>query len=239
MYRIAILDDEKLHRNNIRKCVTAIMDGKLQSITEFTCPDDMVCYIKRHGFPFDIIIMDICFEGSRQNGIELAHSIQQFSDKCQIIFCTSFIDFATEVYDVEHVYFVLKSDIRSRLSSALKKAEDSLKKIHSRMLHITVKGQDFIIDQDNIMFLERMQRTTQINLTDDIITCHESVESILERLGKGRFVQCHKSYAVNLSYIKSYRRSVLTLTNNKMIPISRARLPETAEALADYFGELG
>ncbi|MGN1089582.1 MAG: LytR/AlgR family response regulator transcription factor, partial [Huintestinicola sp.] len=91
MYRIAILDDEKLHRENIRKSVTAIMDGKLHSITEFTCPDEVVRYTERHGFPFDIIIMDICFEGSRQNGIELAHSIQQFSDKCQIIFCTSFI----------------------------------------------------------------------------------------------------------------------------------------------------
>lgn len=201
-------------------------------------PDDIIGFIDRLGFPFDIVIMDICLDSTKKNGIDLARLINQVSDKCQIIFCTSFINYATEIYDVEHVYFVLKSDIRSKLASALNKAEETLQRLRSCMLHIAVKGQDYFINQDKIQYFERMQRITQINLADEIITCRESVESILERVEKGRFVQCHKSYAVNLSYIKSYRRSVLTLNNNKMIPISRARLQDTTDALARYFGEV-
>lgn len=236
MYRIAIADDNSLHLKNMRETVEASMNDMIQNITEFSSPDDIIEYAEIHGFPYDIVIMDIDFSESKKNGINIASYIHSISAECQIIFCTGYISFAPDVYDVEHTYFVLKTSMATRLPIALKKAVEALKFLRNRMLHIAVKGQDIIIDQNDILYLERMQRITQINLHDRIISCYESIEAIIERLDPNIFIQCHKSYAVNLSKVKNYRKNSLTLVNNKLIPISRSNVQTIRDAFMKYLG---
>lgn len=237
MYRIAIADDNELHLKNMRSTVEASMDNMIQNITEFSSPDDIIEYAEIHGFPYDIVIMDIDFSKSKRNGISMASYIHSLSAECQVIFCTGYINFAPDVYDVEHTYFVLKTDMTKRLPIALKKAVEALRFMRNKMLHISVKGQEIIIAQNDILYLERMQRITQINLYDSIISCYESIEALMERLDPKLFVRCHKSYAVNLSKIRNYRKNSLTLVNNKLIPISRPNVKSTGDAFMQYLGD--
>lgn len=236
MYRIAIADDNSLHLKSMKSTVEASLNDRIQNIAEFTSPDDIIEYAEIHGFPYDIVIMDIDFSESKTNGINIAAYIHSISAECQIIFCTGYIDFAPAVYDVEHIYFVLKTDMQKRLPIALNKAMEALKAIRNHMLHISVKGQDIVIQQNDILYLERMQRITQINLHDSIISCYEPIEAIIERLDPKLFVQCHKSYAVNLSKVRNYRKNSLTLVNNKLIPISRSNVQMIRNAFMEYLG---
>lgn len=234
MYRIAIADDDILHLKNIRIHAENILGEKIQSITEFSDTKDILGFIETRGFPFDIVIMDIEFSDSASNGIDLAAVIRKASAECQIIFCTGYLSYATAVYDVEHTYYVLKTELEKRLPLALCKAVQRLRELRTRMFMVSVKGKDIIIDQNDVLYFERMQRITQINLRNDIISCYEPIESILPRLTPDLFFQCHKSYAVNLSKIRIYRKNSVMLINNKLIPISRANVHSMSEAFLKY-----
>jgi two-component SAPR family response regulator len=56
------------------------------------------------------------------NGIDFASKINQIAPSCIIIFISNYLNYATEVYDVAHVYFILKSELNERLPRALEKA---------------------------------------------------------------------------------------------------------------------
>jgi len=48
-----------------------------------------------------------------------------------------------------------------------------------------------------------------------------SLKEVMEQLHPSWFVQCHKSYCVNLNYIDSTTHQTVTLVNGETIPIGR------------------
>ena len=237
MYRIAIADDNALHLNELRRQLQNIMQDKIQSISEFSSAKDLVRYIDKHGFPFDIIITDIDFGEDGVTGIKLADEIHKVSPACRVIFCTGYLNFATEVYSTEHTYFILKTELAQRLPEALDKAFASLDSLTGSMVHISSKGKEHIVNRNEILYLERSIRITRIHYREDSIECSETIESLTERLGDN-FIQCHKSYTVNLEYVRMYRKNAVTLSGGEEIPVSRAHSQEMHDAFMKYVGSL-
>lgn len=56
------------------------------------------------------------------NGIDLAKKITIEAPFCQIIFLTGYVDFAPYVYEADHLYFVLKTQLDTMMPKALEKA---------------------------------------------------------------------------------------------------------------------
>ncbi|EKC47003.1 Response regulator of the LytR/AlgR family, partial [human gut metagenome] len=59
-------------------------------------------------------------------GIRLAQSMKHYAPFCQIIFLSSYLSYATEVYETEHIYFILKSQLHQRIGPALHQALTAL-----------------------------------------------------------------------------------------------------------------
>ena len=51
-----------------------------------------------------------------------------------------------------------------------------------------------------------------------------------QMLPKGNFVRCHRSYLVNIKYIKVVNKDTITLESGIKIPISRGKYEEVNEA---------
>lgn len=68
------------------------------------------------GYAPDIAVLDI--QMGEMDGISLAKRLNALTPSCRIIFVTSYLAFATEVYSTEHVYFILKSQIDERIGSS-------------------------------------------------------------------------------------------------------------------------
>jgi len=59
-------------------------------------------------------------------------------------------------------------------------------------------------------------------------------------LNDSRFIRCHKSYMVNLSYIKEYnsfRKNIIILKNNVEIKVSRRKLSDFKYSCINEFTE--
>ena len=63
----------------------------------------------------------------------------------------------------------------------------------------------------------------------------EKLSELLQRT-PNRFVQCHKSYAVNMQWIRRMTPDSLILRNGAQIPVSRSRSTRTREQVFAFMG---
>ena len=120
MLNIAICDDDALHGRHTAAQISALDGFAAAKLSLFTSADNLIYAITEDNYAVDIAVLDIQMES--MDGIELAKRINELAPECQVIFLSGHIEYASKVYDAEHVFFVLKSQSETYLKSALEKA---------------------------------------------------------------------------------------------------------------------
>lgn len=70
---------------------------------------------------------------------------------------------------------------------------------------------------DDIIYCEIINRKIFLHLSQkEAIDCYDKIENLEKKLD-GRFFKCHRSYLVNLKYLKSY-------TYSELLPLQRLLL---------------
>ena len=161
-----------------------------------------------------------------QDGIRLAQSMKQYAPFCQIIFLSSYLSYATEVYETEHIYFILKSQLHQRIDPALHQA---LTALGDRSVQITAQkdGSTHVIALQDVLYLERNLRKTKVITQQGVFLTQESPETLIS--GSGHFARCHQSYWVNLKHVQAIGSNHFTMDSGSGIPISRTYLQEAQQ----------
>ena len=126
--------------------------------------------------------------------------MKHYAPFCQIIFLSSYLSYATEVYETEHIYFILKSQLHQRIGPALHQA---LTALGDRSVQITAQkdGSTHVIALQDVLYLERNLRKTKVITQQGVFLTQESPETLIS--GSGHFVRCHQSYWVNLKHVQA------------------------------------
>ena len=106
MLQIAVCDDEKLYLNEVLKILHETLDGTPNKIQTFQNSAALIAAVEEDGYIPDIAVLDICMDGV--DGITLAKQLNKASPTSKIIFISSYSGYLMDVYETEHVYFVLK-----------------------------------------------------------------------------------------------------------------------------------
>ncbi|MBC8546406.1 response regulator transcription factor [Clostridiaceae bacterium NSJ-31] len=237
MYRIAICDNNELHISHLQQLVERSLSGHDCVITCFSDGKRFLDWLEMNGCTFDIVLMDISM--GKVSGVELAQRLGELSPACQIIFVTGYLSLTPEAYEAPHLCLVVKGELERRLPAALHRALENLERQEEEFLALERKGQSLVLRQSAILYLERMQRITEIVCEDGgLASTYEPLEQILERLDRCYFVQCHKSYAVNLRKVSVFRKNGFVLQNGKTVPISRKHLEAARDAFTAFIGAL-
>lgn len=114
-------------------------------------------------------------------------------------FLTAFLNYAPDVYKIEHVYFVLKQDMDRRLPDALDKALKKRIDLTISTPHFTIRQRHSVtqISIYDVLFLERSGRKTRLSLKSEDIWTTQSPETLLEADQAKIFIRCHQSYWAN------------------------------------------
>ncbi|WP_353654920.1 LytTR family DNA-binding domain-containing protein [Clostridium sp. CCUG 7971] len=64
-----------------------------------------------------------------------------------------------------------------------------------------------------------------------------SLEKIEKDLKQDKFVRCHKSFLVNLSYVENIKSNTIVLECGEEIPVSRYRHKEVKEKFLRFIGD--
>ena len=120
MLQIAVCDDEKLYLNEVLKILHETLDGPPNKIQAFQNSAALIAAVEEDGYIPDIAVLDIRMD--EVDGITLAKQLNKASPTSKIIFISSYSGYLMDVYETEHVYFVLKPNMEERLPAALQKA---------------------------------------------------------------------------------------------------------------------
>lgn len=216
MMKLAIVENDKKFIKIVEDKIRELGYDDVSAYSESqTYKDDL---LKNH-CQFDIVIMDI--ELDNDSGIDLTIETNRVLPFCQIIYLTSYIQYVSDVYETDHIYYINKVDFDKYFSKAINKAVTNIHKKQSEILSISWNKIKKDIRQSDILYIERNKRVTLIYTSKDmILKTSMSIEKIHQLLNQD-FVRSHESYLINMNYISVIHKQEVILNNNKKIPISR------------------
>lgn len=222
MLRAAICDDERIHRQRTAELTERILDGREADISCFDGADALLRAVKS-GYSPDIAILDIEMGEEKMDGISLAKMLNELVPACRIIFVTSYLAFATDVYRTEHVYFIVKRQLESRLGDALAKAIAALdaEMNSDSVLAVKTRGATERIPVKDVKYIERLGRKTHIVTTSSELWNSRLPAELLHG-HEQQFIRCHQSIWVNPAWISAMKSDEFQLTDGSSVPISRS-----------------
>ena len=172
--------------------------------------------------PPNIALLEI--QLGQDNGISLAKQHFPSPSQTQVIFITGYIEYCSDVYETEHIYFLLKPLDPVLLKKSLQKAVDRLEALPITLSIQTREGA-FSLPLTDILYIESHMRKLSIHTPKNTYVVSGSLSSLPQEIQQ-KMVQCHKSFLVNPGRISRIGREMIELEDGSRLPISRYRYPE-------------
>ena len=219
MLRLALCDDDEKQLENLKNLIDSSYTEDYFKIRLFRSYGAFTAAVTKKEYIPDIAILDIVL--GKENGISLAKVLNEACPECRIIFISSCIEFATDVYDVRHSNYVLKSQQEEKITQAINKVVSELEERCFVTYH--QNGNPGSVLCSKVMYMERQLKKTYIYLNDgdEIVTTEKPAELFGQR--ELKFIKCHQSYYVNPDYIARLDKEWFVLTDGRKIPISRSQ----------------
>lgn len=186
----------------------------------------------------DIYILDIIMAG--KDGIDIGHQIRKNSTDNIIIYTTCSSDFALEAYDLHAVRYILKPVNENRIFEALNYALSY--KNAGKEASFLIKTKDGLVPvpYSQIEYIENSSRTLEAHLTNgkiikSIFIRKSFEEEISELIQEQQFTQVHKSFLINLKYIRKLSKNNVIMESGKNIPVSQKRATVVKKEYLSFF----
>lgn len=236
MERKIIICDENQYEAKIAQDIIEKFEKKIgekYSTKVYTDGKKLINDCRLRGMSPNIIFLDIALENG--NGIEIAKEINMILPMCQIVYLSDYIEYAKDVYQTNHIYFVIKTELEERLTEIYKKINKMEKKQEDKVLRIETKKNKYVaIKKIDIVYLERRKRYTFVHTDTDVFETHLTINELEKLLYEDYFIRCHNSYIVSMKYISSYAREIITIEDIVNIPVSRRYQQEVRDKFVNW-----
>lgn len=229
--RIAICDDEEIYRFNLRNELEKIIKSLDVVIDSFESGIELLKRFEKQ--EYDLIFLDI--EMSQMDGITLSKRIREMSEKAEIVFLTSHIEFALEGYEVNALRYLTKPVKVEKLQeviSFLMKREQNKKSIWVRNKEYEEK-----VQISEIIYFEAQNQNVEIHTKDRIYVHRYNIGDYERELQKDGFFRIHRGYLVALGCIESIGQGEVKMEGGMSLPISKSKEKQLKEALFSYVRE--
>lgn len=230
MINIAICDDEKYISDKIRNMVIDFFHRKNMEIavSQFLSGEELLKYDKS----MDILFLDIQMNGI--DGMETARKLRVQNYKGYLIFVTVLKEMVFRSFEVQAYDYLVKPIEDKYFEKTMERLFISIQNASEANLLVQRGYESNIIAFDDIVFCEIIDRKVYLHLTSgDVIDYYDRIENLETKLD-GRFFKCHRSYLINLNYLKSYKNGMAYMVNGKTIPVSRLRSKEFSSVILQY-----
>ena len=215
MLNIAICDDEEKYVLQTKEAVINILKDFEFVISTYTSGLDIISDSKR----IDILFIDIEMPGL--NGIETIKKLREINPSIIVFILTNYTNYMTDVFRVGTFQFLKKPLNEDDLKYDLLRAIDVYKREH---FQIKIKENDNIrvIDISKIRYLEVYQKELKFRLLKEEVITRGRMSEYGELLQMYGFAKTHKSFLINMAYIKRIGQNEIELEGVvEKIPLSR------------------
>jgi two-component system, LytTR family, response regulator len=247
--KAVIIDDEPANVRN------------LQSMLETCCPEVSVLATAASAaqgvevinkYTPDLVFLDI--EMPRGSGFDMLDSLPCIN--FEVIFVTAFNQYAIKAIRFCALDYLLKPLDSGELISAIERAKQKLLQRHENermrmfMQHLQQPGKPskialpmaseiLFVGIDEIIYCMGENNYTHFFLTNNrklLVT--RTLKEYEELLADYEFIRVHRSYLINLHYVKSFVKKeggYVVMTNDAQISISRSKREDIVQTLTNAF----
>lgn len=228
LMEIAIVDDEKIICNEIKKRIKKIKP--CCHADEYARGEDMLFADKL----YNIVFLDIQLKG--RDGIDIAEELRQKSENTIVIFITGVKDYVFQAFDVAAFHYLLKpidaEKFEEVFARAWKEAEKR-KRNETGFLLIRTRNRTFPLPKDSILYVESRGKKAEIHTARETISMYASLSGLQAELGE-EFYRSHRGYLVNMAYVSEYYHDSILLANGESIYLAKEKYQEFARAYMRY-----
>ena len=169
---------------------------------------------------YQIIFIDIYLDKKGISGMKAAEKIRKADNEVSIIFTTTSVEHGPTSYEVKADYYIVKPVDKKRLEKALGRCRAQLDR-YARTIEISTNWQMEKILLRDVYYAEVMKNNIILHTTSGTVNARMPFSELINKLDGSSFIQCHRSYVVNLIHVADMRDSSFVLKIGSRITISR------------------
>lgn len=247
MITAGIIDDEPGARGSLQKIIDKYLSSKIRVVFSTGSVREAVSHIRLH--KPHVVFLDV--EMPEENGFELFKHFEK--PEFKVVFTTAHKEYAINAIKHSALDYLLKPvnhvelleliqkmetpDDGSRFRFQLENLISNLNNGTGPVARIAFPSQSGIelIRVNNIVYCQAENTYTCIHTSlNETIMVTKTLKSVEELLPHGMFLRIHKSYLVNVNYIKAYSRAGgqgIVLENGLLLPVAGGKAREILAAL--------
>ena len=235
MTQIAFCDDDQAVLDQLSALLDAYCAQRCADVrcTTYHSPLDLLAEIES-GTRYDILFLDVIMPA--EDGMTAAKEIRQYDSAVKIIFLTSSAEFAVESYMVGAYFYQLKPIWEDSFFRLIDSVLDECRRADQRSLILRCKSGITRIKLDRLLYCEVLGRTLAFHLSDGSV--QESIGSMDELARQLAVYPCflrpHRSFLVNMEFIRNISAKAITLSDRTQIPIPHGKAADIRNQYLEY-----
>lgn len=236
MMNVAVCEEDRL---TLREMVEKLsrMEG-IDLCEGYDSPLELIQVVQSGRY--EMVLMSMDWEPDCENenrGLKAARQIYEMSPEIKIIYMTVNPQQYIQQIFLEPVNlsgFLVKPVMEEVLKKYIDNfAGEQKEEYFSDSFIIRNKGVMQLIHFDEVLYMESSGHMVEVRTRTKSIHCYGSLGKFKELL-PDYFVQCHKSYLVNMREIRCLERNCISTIQGERIPVSKSRYGDTRERYFRY-----
>ena len=230
MLQLAVCDDERVFRSDLRKLLGTELElcGIDYHISEFTSGEELIAGMEKADC--QILFLDIEMKGI--DGVEAARRLRETKRQMEIVFVTSYADFVFQGYEVRALNYILKPYELEKIAAVLHTALEALDIEAEKYYVIDQRGGSIRVPLSSVKYFSSERRTVHAVTTEREYTFYEKLSDLETEL-PDTFVRIHNRYLVHLKYLEAVRQNT-AVVDGEELPVSRSCKSGLSIAFAKY-----
>lgn len=228
--KVAFVDNNRQDMDNLTSSITKYSNESFDITSYDTYSNGESFLSEFYANKYDIVFLDIFMD--TLSGVDVAFEIRKSDQNVKIVFCTTSNEFATESYQVDAFYYLVKPF-----------SDRSIKQLIHKLSSLDFELSQFIRISDNIKIYPRNIIYTEyenhkiiIHQKDGNNLCISMPQHQWEELicNYSYIVNCFKGIIVNLYEVESKTDNSFSMSNGETLPISRRNIKEMNTIYSDF-----
>ena len=212
-----IVDDEIMAIDLLENYLLRVQGFSV--VNKFSNPLKALDYLKTN--KVDILFLDI--EMPQINGL---HFIERLNFKPLVIFTAAHSNFAAHAFDLNALDYLVKPYSFDRFLKTISKINATfLLNIENQENSIQIKQKNnwIKVNHNDIIYIEGWKEYVRFHCNTQVYTYLISMSELEETLPNTFFLRVHKSFIINLNFVKSFNKETIVMINDVNIPVSRLK----------------
>ena len=232
MILIAIVDNnqeemqalETLVKNHLDKDSIAYVIHKFDSGVEFICSRAA----------YDIVFMEVRIDDMED--LDAARFLRIVNKDAKLIFVTHQAQQAIHGYKVDAMDFIVKPADQSTVDGVLDRALKSLEKSGGSLFALKTSSSIISLSTFNIYYVEVYDHDLIYHTKQGDYRVRGRLGEVREKLGDRFFIQCSRSYLVNIRHVESLHSDYLIVNGDK-IQITKSHHKKIEQLFLNYLSD--